>query len=130
MVARVYGTVNGNKTVFSNTGGNCWEVAIPANGNGECVVEIWAEDDAGNVSYMATMLFTTYGHQMRCYIVPRGYSGESNCQEYKVEVDLNEVLAQILNGTYTAEQEERRYFAEVTGRRYGVELELCRENRI
>ncbi len=129
MIARVYGTVNSEETVFSYAGGSSWEAVVPANGDGECAVEIWAEDEAGNVAYMATMLFTASGHQMRCYIVPRGYAGSADSSKYKVEVNPIEIFAQILKGTYAALVKEKQYTAKISERRYGIELELCGENQ-
>lgn len=129
MIARVYGTANGEKTVFSYAGGSSWEAVVPANGDGECAVEIWAEDEAGNVAYMATMLFTASGHQMRCYIVPRGYTGDTEAKDYRIEVDAKEIFAQILKGTYAAFAKEKQYAAKISERRYCIELELCGENQ-
>jgi len=57
MVKRVVGTVDGTEVILSRTSGNRWEVPVPLNEDGEYVVEIMAEDDAGNWTYLAKMLF-------------------------------------------------------------------------
>lgn len=53
---RVWGRCGGQEVSFARDGAR-WTAAVPA-GRSEYVVELWAEDDAGNVSYMATVLIT------------------------------------------------------------------------
>ena len=57
MVVRVYGSANGVDIVFTPIGNDCWECAVPKFPSGEYVVDLYAEDEAGNVGYAATMLF-------------------------------------------------------------------------
>lgn len=57
MVVRVYGSANGVGIVFTPIGDDRWECAVPKIPSGECVVDLYAEDEAGNVGYAATMLF-------------------------------------------------------------------------
>lgn len=57
MVVRVYGSVNGGEIVFTPIGEDRWECVVPKISTGEYVVDLYAEDDAGNVGYTATILF-------------------------------------------------------------------------
>ncbi len=57
MVTRVYGSTNGVDIVFTPLGDDRWECVVPKFPSGEYVVDLYAEDEAGNVGYAATMLF-------------------------------------------------------------------------
>lgn len=57
MVAKVYGYANGREIIFSYVGNETWECVIPKLGMGDYVVDLYAVDVAGNVSYTATVLF-------------------------------------------------------------------------
>lgn len=54
-ISRVWGTCNGSDVIFSLVSGNTYQVAVPATTDNIYYVEIWAEDDAGNTAYVATM---------------------------------------------------------------------------
>lgn len=53
---RVWGKCEGSDIILSEDAGR-WVTTVPA-GKGEYVIELFAEDDAGNAGYMATMLLT------------------------------------------------------------------------
>lgn len=57
MVVRVYGSANGVDITFTPIGDDRWECAVPKIPSGEYVVDLYAEDEAGNIGYAATMLF-------------------------------------------------------------------------
>ena len=57
MVVRVYGSANGVDIVFTPIGDDRWECAVPKFPSGEYVVDLYAEDEAGNVGYAVTVLF-------------------------------------------------------------------------
>ena len=57
MVKRVFGRVDGQEVELYADSGDRWSVPVPFDADGEYVVEILAEDDAGNQAYMAKMLF-------------------------------------------------------------------------
>ena len=56
-VAKVFGRVDGAEVVLEKKG-DVWSVPVPLDLDGEYVVEIMAEDDAGNLSYITKMLYT------------------------------------------------------------------------
>lgn len=128
MVVRVWGTADGKEILFERASGGLFQTVIPLNEKGECAVEVYAQDDAGNVSYAATMLFMASGHEMRCYLVPRGFAGKVENLGYDAEVDLSAVLAGILQGSHAVEVvPERQYTSEIQEGGYTVECKLCRE---
>lgn len=57
MVVRVYGSANGVDITFIPIGDDRWECAVPRVPSGEYVIDLYAEDEAGNIGYAATMLF-------------------------------------------------------------------------
>ena len=56
MVKRVFGRVDGQEVELYADSGDRWSVPVPFDADGEYVVEILAEDDAGNQAYMGKML--------------------------------------------------------------------------
>lgn len=58
MITRVWGSVEGTEIIFTPVGNDSWQCKVPKTLDGEYVVELFAEDDSGNVSYAATILFT------------------------------------------------------------------------
>ena len=57
MVTRVYGHVEGAEVVFTRSIGDVWICSVPKVDDGEYVIDLYAEDEAGNISYTATILF-------------------------------------------------------------------------
>lgn len=70
MVARVFGTVDGVEVVMEYQEGDVWRVPVPLDRDGEYVVEIIAEDGAGNQSYLARMLFAVNTSLLCVHVVP------------------------------------------------------------
>lgn len=59
MVKKVFGKVNGQEVKFDQVEGNAYQVEFPsALDSGNYIVDIFAEDDAGNISYLNTLLCT------------------------------------------------------------------------
>lgn len=74
-VARVFGRIDGAETVFSLVGGR-WQVPVPLDQDGEYAVEIVAEDEAGNQSYMAKLLFCVNSAMLCVTVMPEPYYAE------------------------------------------------------
>ena len=56
-IARVYGTCNGHDIILAlNPETRRWEVNVPKIPSGKYVVDLYAEDEAGNRAYYATVL--------------------------------------------------------------------------
>lgn len=56
-IMRVYGRVDGVEVIMQCAQGDVWQVPVPLDQDGEYVVEVIAEDEAGNRSYLARMLY-------------------------------------------------------------------------
>ena len=57
-VKRVWGTADNISLIFQpNEQTGRWEAKVPTDQDGQYVVALYAEDFAGNVAYMATILF-------------------------------------------------------------------------
>lgn len=94
-VARVFGRVDGAEVVMEQTQGDIWSVPVPLDQDGEYVVEIIAEDNAGNQAYIAKMLFC---------------------------VDSTRLCVRVLPVPFYAELQDITYFADVMPAVYCVEL--------
>lgn len=74
MTVRVYGKLNGTDIEFDyDAARDRWEVPAPGDEDGEYVVEVYAEDEAGNSAYKCTILFEVSGKKIRCKIIPHRY---------------------------------------------------------
>lgn len=56
MVERVWGECNGLSTEYELINGK-WQASLPRNETGEWGVTVWAMDEAGNKSFIASMLY-------------------------------------------------------------------------
>lgn len=55
MVTALWGKCNGTDIVFNRIEEGRWSIAVPASPTRRYVIELWAEDLAGNVGYYATI---------------------------------------------------------------------------
>jgi len=58
MIKRVWGTFNNSDTILSNLGNGTWQTIVPFPPNGVGVISVYAEDEAGNESFVAKLLYT------------------------------------------------------------------------
>lgn len=114
MVTQVYGKANNFNIVFNQVVGNRWEAGLPDVADGEYVVEMFAEDDAGNVAYFCTMLFIISGHKVMGYIVPAGFEGEVRDRNYEGLLDIKDMLATLNKKKYSVNILERGYVLNAT----------------
>lgn len=57
MIKRVFGNLNGQEITLVQRDTKKWDVEIPKVREGKYIVEIFAEDEAGNVSFFAKAFF-------------------------------------------------------------------------
>lgn len=95
MVTRVWGKANGTEISFVQKDRDGWEATVPANLEGEYVVELYAEDDAGNQTYACTTVFVITGHEVQGYVVPRGFSLEIGSKDYAGLPTISEFLGEL-----------------------------------
>lgn len=72
-VARVFGRVDGVEVILEHLEGDIWQVPVPPDWDGEYVIEILAEDEAGNQAYLAKMLFLINTAQLCVHMIPLPY---------------------------------------------------------
>lgn len=76
MVRRVVGQANDFEIVLSREEGDRWATAIPANLSGEYAIELYAEDAAGNMSYMASAILIIDATTLCAHIIIDSYRAE------------------------------------------------------
>lgn len=64
MVVKLTGKVDGAEVIFQRNAAGQWETTVPANPKGSYAIELWAEDEAGNRAYFATVKVTFDTSQM------------------------------------------------------------------
>lgn len=73
MIVRLYGTCNGSPVVFTNTGKNLWSVTVPRYASGEYLVQLTAEDEAGNKSHFLDALLAYDLYHLTVSLIERSY---------------------------------------------------------
>lgn len=58
MVVRLWGTCNGADIICTPAAWGRWETTVPAAPDGTYIIALWAEDEAGNQGYFATIKLT------------------------------------------------------------------------
>ena len=111
-VKRVFGTVDGAEVVLEYIRGDVWQVPVPLDQDGEYVVEIIAEDEAGNQAYVAKMLFVVNTALLCVHVVPMPYYGvlqerPYSCvllqQDYATDLDAQGLQASLTMQDYFTE---------------------------
>lgn len=99
MVVRVYGSVNGSDVIFTPLGDDLWDVTVPKLPGGEYVCDLYAEDDAGNIGYAATILFIVNAKHIITEIRWLRFSADPAMRELEVvgKVACREADAQVTN---------------------------------
>lgn len=69
-VVKVIGTVDSVPVILEHKEGNIWQVPVPSDQDGEYIVEIIAEDDAGNRAYLARILYTVDAGNICIHMLP------------------------------------------------------------
>lgn len=86
MIKRVFGKVDGKEVIFDKGAGDAWSVPVPLDLDGEYIVEIIAENDAGIQSFITRQLFTV--NSGRICIKPLSHPGflfENVSRKYEFE---------------------------------------------
>ncbi|MDO5539398.1 MAG: PF13754 domain-containing protein [Eubacteriales bacterium] len=126
MVARVYGNANGQTVIFTHVQGDKWEAIVPFDEDGEYVVELWAEDEAGNIGYACTMLFVISGHAVQGYIVPHGYQGGGTVQDYSGFPTLSEFIGKLgRQMSFAADLKKIEFTTQLEEGGYTIERAVC-----
>ena len=104
MITRVYGSCNEFTIEFQRREGSdleIWDAIVPADKDGQYVIEVYAESSGGLTAYAATVLFLISGHEIAGKLVPRGYPAESENIEYSSLLNLNQLTAEIVKQCFS-----------------------------
>lgn len=88
-VTRVFGTVDGVEVIMQHAQGDVWQVPVPLDQDGEYVVEVITEDEAGNRSYLAKMLFIVNTALLCVHVVKIPFYAILLDSKYNAEVIAN-----------------------------------------
>ncbi|EFD00191.1 Ig-like domain repeat protein [Hungatella hathewayi] len=72
-VTRVFGRADGVDIVFQSIEGNQWNIAVPFDMDCEYILELYAEDEAGNISFLTRALFTYDPKSLTLKVAPMQY---------------------------------------------------------
>lgn len=82
MVTRVYGHVEGVEVIFTPAGNDTWNCTVPKVPDGEYVVDLYAEDEAGNIAYTATILFTIDTKHLKFHVKFLHYDASAKTRDF------------------------------------------------
>ena len=68
MVTRLWGTCQGQEVIFQPGEAGRWNCRVPAAPAGAYALQLWAEDGAGNVGYLATIRLAFDPAALRCRV--------------------------------------------------------------
>lgn len=85
-VKRVFGTIDGIDVVFEQSLGDRWIVPVPFDEDGEYVVNVIAEDEAGNRTCIAKILFVVNTALLCVHVKKTRYYTELLGINYKAKV--------------------------------------------
>ena len=85
MVTRVYGNAGLYYVEFNRISEGLWTATIPFPDSCELVIDLYAEDEAGNVSYYATYLLTFDSSKLQVEMMPLQVVPELIGQGYREE---------------------------------------------
>lgn len=86
-VARVFGRADGIDIIFKrNCEGDRWDVTVPFDMDCEYIVELYAEDEAGNISYLTRTLFTYDPKSLTLKIAPVRYNCKLSPEPYEINI--------------------------------------------
>ena len=96
MVVKVSGKIDGKEVIFERAEGDQWNATVPYDLDGMYVVELTAENDAGNIAYCTKMLLIVDPATLCVRLVPLDYMVEIVPEDYAVEVvpDQYQVIAE------------------------------------
>jgi hypothetical protein len=101
MVTKVFGRIDGKEVILDQAEGDRWEVPVPLDQDGEYVVEIIAEDEAGNQSLITKMLYTVDAGSICIQVLPANdYIFER--QQYEYQFITHQQTGYQFNLTYPA----------------------------
>lgn len=91
MIKRVWGSCNSVDIIFTRTDTGRWKTIYPVNKSGMYILELYAEDIAGNTGYLATVIFTIDLKNM-CITIKFLEDGKARFRHYCTSGRLSDVV--------------------------------------
>lgn len=91
MITKVYGSCNSISVTFTLNDRGRWETVYPIEQSGRYILELYAEDEAGNTGYLATMMFTVDITNL-CVTLKFLDNGKARFRNYQSKARLVEVV--------------------------------------
>lgn len=113
MVVKVSGKIDGKEVIFERAEGAWWNVTVPYDLDGMYVVELTAENDAGNIAYCTKMLLIVDPATLCVRLVPLDYMVEVVPEDYKVTVISEDYAVEAVPEQYQVIAEPDPLFVEV-----------------
>ena len=112
-ITRVIGRIDGMEVNLERKHGDVWAVPVPMDQDGEYAVEIMAEDEAGNQSYLAKMLFTVNTALLCVHVVQLPFYASLQEPVYSVSVFPRKYELDLTKEKVFLEVQQRDYYAEL-----------------
>ena len=96
MIVKVSGKVDGQDVIFERSQGNQWNITVPYDLDGMYVIEVTAENDAGNVAYCTKMLLIVDPATLCVKLVPLDYVVEVVPEEYETHIIPEDYLVEVM----------------------------------
>lgn len=113
MIVKVSGKIDGKEVIFEKADGDQWSVMVPYDLDGMYVVELTAENEAGNIAYCTKLLLIVDPATLCVKLVPLDYMVEVISEDYKVTVIPEDYAVEEILERYQVIAEPDPLFVEV-----------------
>lgn len=113
MIVKVSGKVDGQDVIFERLEGNQWNITVPYDLDGMYVIEVTAENDAGNVAYCTKMLLIVDPATLCVKLVPLDYMVEVVPEEYETHIIPEDYLVEVMEEQYQVATLPDLFYVEV-----------------
>jgi len=113
MIVKVSGKVDGQDVIFERSEGNQWNITVPYDLDGMYVIEVTAENDAGNVAYCTKMLLIVDPATLCVKLVPLDYMVEVVPEEYETHIIPEDYLVEVMEEQYQVATLPDLFYVEV-----------------
>lgn len=113
MIVKVSGKVDGQDVIFERSEGNQWNITVPYDLDGMYVIEVTAENDAGNVAYCTKMLLIVDPATLCVKLVPLDYVVEVVPEEYETHIIPEDYLVEVMEEQYQVATLPDLFYVEV-----------------
>lgn len=113
MVVKVSGKIDGKEVIFERAEGDRWNATVPYDLDGMYVVELTAENDAGNIAYCTKMLLIVDPATLCVKLVPLDYMVEVVPEEYETHIIPEDYLVEVMEEQYQVATLPDLFYVEV-----------------